>query len=174
MVSKACVVGAYQRKLEELAARGAELMVVVPPYWQEEGRRISLERLHTKGYELVEEQVRFNGRFHLFHFPGLARRFRDFHPEIVHADEEPYNPATWHMLFLARQVGARSLFFTWQNLYHRYTPPFSWIEQYCFDAADRAIAGNFELQYSRPTCSAPRAAYCEITGAQMRSVSWIF
>ncbi len=144
MVSKACVVGAYQRKLEELAALGVELMVIVPPYWQEEGRRIQLERLHTNGYELAVEPARFNGRFHLFHFPGLARRARDFHPDIIHADEEPYNPATWHMLFLARQVGARSLFFTWQNLCRRYLPPFSWIEQYCFDAADRAIAGNAE------------------------------
>ena len=53
MVSKACVVGAYQRKLEELAACGVDLTVVVPPYWQEETRRIQLERLHTHGYRLV-------------------------------------------------------------------------------------------------------------------------
>lgn len=144
MVSKACVVGAYQRKLEELAALGVELMVVVPPYWQEESRRIPLERLHTRGYELVVEPVRFNGRFHFFHFPDLAARVRDFRPDIVHADEEPYNPATWHMLRLARRAGARSLFFTWQNLYRRYLPPFSWIEQRCFGMADRAIAGNAE------------------------------
>jgi glycosyltransferase involved in cell wall biosynthesis len=144
MVSKACVVGAYQRKLEELAACGVELMVVVPPYWQEESRRIPLERLHTRGYHLEVEPIRFNGRFHLFHFPGLGRRIRDFRPDIVHADEEPYNPATLQIIHLARRAGARSLFFTWQNLYRRYVPPFSWIERYCFRTADRAIAGNAE------------------------------
>ena len=144
MVSKACVVGTYQRKLEELAARGVDLTVVVPPYWQEEVRRIPLERLHTRGYRLMVEPIRFNGRFHLFHFPSLGRVIRDLRPDIVHADEEPYNPATWHMIHLARRYGARSLFFTWQNIYRRYLPPFSWIEGYCFGRADRAIAGNSE------------------------------
>lgn len=144
MVSKACVVGAYQRKLEEIARLGVDLTVVVPPYWQEESRRIPLEPLHTEGYRLVVEPVRFNGRFHLFHFPGLAARVREVRPDILHADEEPFNPATWHMLRLARAAGARSLFFTWQNLYRRYMPPFSWMERYCFDVAGRAIAGNKE------------------------------
>ena len=144
MVSKACVVGAYQRKLEELAGYGVDLMVVAPPYWQEEARRILLERLHTRGYRLMVEPIRFNGRFHLFHFPGLGRLIRDFRPQVVHADEEPYNLATWQIIRLARQAGAKSLFFTWQNLYRRYLPPFSWMERYCFAAADRAIAGNAE------------------------------
>lgn len=145
MISKACVVGAYQRKLEELAALGdVELMVIVPPYWQEEARRIALERLHTRGYHLEVEPIRFNGRFHLFHFPGLARRMRAFRPEILHVDEEPYNLATWHALRLGARFDARSLFFTWQNLYRRYPPPFRWMEQHCFRMVDRAIAGNQE------------------------------
>lgn len=145
MVSKALVVGAYQRKLEELAAMPEmELMVVVPPFWQEEVRRIELERLHTTGYRLEVEPARFNGRFHLFHFPGLGRRMREFRPDIVHVDEEPYNLATVHALWLARRVGACSLFFTWQNLLRRYPPPFRWMEDYAFRASDRAIAGNAE------------------------------
>ncbi|MHB0870027.1 MAG: glycosyltransferase [Chloroflexota bacterium] len=145
MLSKACVVGTYQRKLEELAAQeGVELLAIVPPYWQEESRRIALEPLHTRGYRLEVEPIRFNGRFHIFHFPGLARHFRDFRPDVVHVDEEPYNLATLHALRLARRSGARSLFFTWQNLYHRYPAPFRWMEQYSFHAADCAIAGNAE------------------------------
>ena len=145
MLSKACVVGAYQRKLEELAALGdVELMAIVPPYWQEEARRIALERLYTRGYRLEVEPIRFNGRFHLFHFPGLARRMRDFRPEVLHVDEEPYNLATWHALRLGARFGARSLFFTWQNIYRRYPPPFRWMEQHCFQMVDRAIAGNQE------------------------------
>jgi glycosyltransferase involved in cell wall biosynthesis len=146
MISKACVVGAYQRKLEELAASGEmELMVVVPPYWQEESRRIPLEPLHTRGYKLVVEPVRFNGRFHVFHFPGLGRRMHVFRPDIVHVDEEPYNLATAHSVWLADRVGARSLFFSWQNLYRRYPPPFKWLESYCYRTASSAIAGSSEV-----------------------------
>ncbi len=145
MLSKACVVGAYQRKLEELAdLAGMELLVIVPPYWQEEARQIALERLHTRGYRLEVEPVRFNGRFHLFHFPGLGRHLRSFRPDLVHVDEEPYNLASWQAFRLARESGARSLFFTWQNLHRRYPPPFGWMEQYCFRSADAAIAGNAE------------------------------
>ena len=36
MLSKACIVGAYQKKLEEMAALdGVELTVVVPPSWHD-------------------------------------------------------------------------------------------------------------------------------------------
>ena len=146
MLSKACVVGAYQRKLEELAAcAGVDLTVVVPPYWQEEARRIALEPLHTKGYSLVVEPVRFNGRFHLFYFPGLGRRIRSLRPDIVHVDEEPYNFAAWHAVWLAGRVKARSLFFSWQNLFRRYPPPFNWMESYCYRSVDGAIAGSTEV-----------------------------
>ena len=145
MISKACVVGAYQRKLEEIAALpGVDLLLVVPPYWQEEARRLVLERLYTSGYRLEVEPVRFNGRFHLFYFPGLASHFHAFRPDIVHVDEEPYNLAAWQAVRLARAVGARSLFFTWQNLYRQYPPPFCWMERYCFRNVRRAIAGNHE------------------------------
>ncbi len=145
MLSKACVVGAYQRKLEELAALPEmELLVVVPPYWQEEVRQIQLERLHTQGYQLEVEPIRFNGHFHFFYFPGLSRHLRAFQPDIVHLDEEPYNFASWHALRLARHAGAHTLFFTWQNLHRQYPPPFRWMEQYCLDHTDRAIAGNAE------------------------------
>ncbi len=145
MISKACVVGAYQRKLEELAAQeGMELLVIVPPYWQEEARQIQLEPLHIEGYRLEVEPIRFNGKFHLFHFPGLAKHFREFRPDLVHVDEEPYNLATLHSLWLARRIGAKTLFFTWQNLFRQYPPPFRWVEQHCFRTVDAAIAGNEE------------------------------
>ena len=40
MISKACIAGAYQKKLEEIASRGVDLTVIVPPYWRDDaGRR---------------------------------------------------------------------------------------------------------------------------------------
>ena len=44
----------------------------------------------------------------------------------------------------ARSVGAKPLFFTWQNLYRRYPPPFRWFEQIVYRACPVAIAGNAE------------------------------
>jgi glycosyltransferase involved in cell wall biosynthesis len=59
-------------------------------------------------------------------------------------DEEPYNLATWMGLRAAARRQASGLFFTWQNLYRRYPPPFRWLEQANYRRARIAIAGNHE------------------------------
>ena len=63
-------------------------------------------------------------------------------PQIVHIDEEPYNLATWQALRLARRLGAKALFFSWQNILRNYPPPFSWGERWVFRNADCALAGT--------------------------------
>jgi glycosyltransferase involved in cell wall biosynthesis len=142
LVSKACVVGAYQRKLEEIAALGVELTAAVPPEWRDERGVLRLERAHTQGYELVVEPIALNGNFHLHFYPRLGRLIERVRPAIVHIDEEPYNLATWHALRLAHRHGARALFFSWQNLLRRYPPPFSWLERDVLRRANAGIVGN--------------------------------
>lgn len=142
MLSKACIVGIYQPKLEAIARRGVELAVLVPPTWRDERGVQRLERSYTAGYSLRPIPIRFNGNFHLHHYPSLAREVADLQPQIVHIDEEAYNLATWQALWLARRAGARSLFFTWQNIARRYPPPFSWGERWAHRRADYAIAGT--------------------------------
>jgi len=146
MVSKACLVGAYQRKLEEIARfSDIALTVIVPWQWREPGGAVvRLERAHVSGYELLAEPLAFNGHFHLHLYPGLARQFDRVRPHIVHVDEEPYNLATFQAMWLARRYHARALFFTWQNLYRRYPFPFDWIERYNLHHAHFGIAGNHE------------------------------
>lgn len=143
MISKACLVGAYQRKLEEIARfPDVELMVAVPPSWRDGSRVVRLQRAHTVGYELVVEPIAFNGDFHLHFYPRLGQRLRAFAPDVVHVDEEPYNFATFHALRLAKRSGARVLWFTWQNLNRRYPLPFRLIECYNLRHADYGIAGS--------------------------------
>jgi len=151
LVSKALIAGAYQRKAALLAAQGVDLTVVVPPYWNDDvGRRAPLERVAhagpaaAGGYRLVVEPMAFNGHFHVHFYPGLGARMREVRPDVVHVDEEPYNLATAQAIWLARRAGAQPLFYTWQNLYRRYPPPFGWIERYCYGAAAGAIAANAE------------------------------
>lgn len=142
-VSKALVVGAYQRKLEELArVPGLELTAIVPAAWQEGRRALRLERAHTAGYDLVVAPLAFTGQFHLHFYPTLGRLLRRLRPDVLHMDEEPYNLATWHALAVGARVGARSLFFTWQNLPRCYPWPFRRIEQINYRRAAHAIAGN--------------------------------
>jgi glycosyltransferase involved in cell wall biosynthesis len=145
MLSKACVVGAYQKKLEELACLPQmDLTVVVPPYWRDERGVTHLERQHVSGYRLVVEPMALNGRFHLHFYPGLGKHLQRVRPDLVHIDEEPYNLATAHALWLARRAGAKSLFFSWQNLHRRYPLPFRLLEGYVLGHVDHGIVGNQE------------------------------
>jgi glycosyltransferase involved in cell wall biosynthesis len=142
MLSKACVVGIYQRKLEEIARLGVELTVAVPPGWRDERGWIPLERTHTEGYRLVVTPIALNGSFHLHHYPRLRQILAEVRPDLIHVDEEPYNLATWRAARLLRHTETRLVFFTWQNLRREYPPPFNWMEQTVYRQTAHAIAGN--------------------------------
>lgn len=143
MVSKALVVGAYQRKLEELARLpDVELTAIVPPDWRDRRGHVKLERSHTQGYRLIAVPVAFSGRYHYHFYPTLGRVLRELRPQILHMDEEPYNLATWQGLRLGQAVGAQGIFFTWQNLRRRYPLPFRFFEAANYHRAAYAIAGN--------------------------------
>lgn len=142
MVSKALVVGAYQRKAEEIAALGVDLTVLTPPSWRDRRGEQTLQPVHTCGYTLRAIPIRFNGAFHWHYYPTLEAEIRQFAPDLLHMDEEPYNLATWLALRAAQRRGIPAIFFTWQNLHRRYPPPFSWIERANYAAACAAIAGN--------------------------------
>ena len=145
LISKACIVGIYQRKLEELARLpGVELTVIVPPSWRDSRGVTRLERVHTEGYKLLVTPMALNGHFHLHFYPRLGRLLRRLHPDLLHIDEEPYNLATWQAMRFAHGLGVPACFFTWQNLHRTYPPPFRWFELHNFRHAAHAIAGNHE------------------------------
>jgi glycosyltransferase involved in cell wall biosynthesis len=148
IVSKILVVAAYRRKLEAIAARPEieRLVAVTGTEWREpDGRRIAFEpSAPADGYELRVEPLWLNGSYHLFIWPRLGRLIRQSRPDLVHIDEEPYNLATAHGTWLAQRAGARSLFFTWQNLLRRYPPPFSLFEHSVFAQSAFGIAGSQE------------------------------
>ncbi|MFN8440838.1 MAG: glycosyltransferase [Caldilineaceae bacterium] len=144
MVSKALVVGAYQRKAELIAAQDVELTVFTPPEWGDRRGTTKLEQAHTQGYTLRALPVRINKNFHLHHYPTLYRELTKIRPDVLHMDEEPYNLATWLALRAARKLRIPALFFTWQNIHRRYPWPFCLFEQQNYRTAAHAIAGNQE------------------------------
>ncbi len=164
MISKACVTGTYQRKLEELARLpDVELSLVVPPYWRDGRTILPLEKAYTSGYDMHVLPMVFNGHFHVHFYRGLGRLVPELQPHVVHIDEEPYNLATFQAMRLAKRHKAKVLFFTWQNLKRRYPFPFSWFERYNLRHADCAIAGSQEAAsllrekgYQRPVYVVPQ------------------
>ena len=144
MVSKALVVGVYQRKAEAIAQMGVDLTVLTPPAWRDARGSQPAEALYTQGYSLRTIPCRRVGDFHLHHYPTLGRELAALRPDILHMDEEPYNRATWEALRAAALLGVRSTFFTWQNILRRYPPPFAQMEQHSYRLAPIAMAGSAE------------------------------
>lgn len=164
MVSKACYVAGYRRKLEELASfPNVELMLMVPPYWRFGKKKAPLEPSTDRGYQMVVENPLFNGWHHLHLYPRLSHWVATFRPQILHVDEEPYDLVTYHALRVARRWRAKALFFTWQNIRLGFPPPFSFLERNVLARADAAIAGNQEAArvlrekgFLRPTFVIPQ------------------
>jgi glycosyltransferase involved in cell wall biosynthesis len=86
--------------------------------------------------------VVFNGRYHFYVYRGLSRAIREAQPDIVHIDEEPYNPAGAQAQRAALLVGAQSVFVALQNLYKDYPIPYSTMEQYDYRHMAHLIAVN--------------------------------
>ena len=86
MVSKACLVGTYQTKLEAIVQQAngkIDLTVIVPPVWYDPSGPVTLERAHTEGYQLLVDPIRFNGQFHTYYFPRLKRRLESIRPLLL-------------------------------------------------------------------------------------------
>lgn len=145
MISKAYVVGIYQRKLELMAQqRGVDLTLVVPPSWKDRSGELRLERAYLDGYTMRVEPIRFNGSYHLHYYPTLPQILRDVQPDIIHIDEEPYNFCTWHILWWAQRIvpKAKTVFFSWQNIARQYPFPFSTGEAWTLRHVNAAIMGT--------------------------------
>lgn len=142
MLSKACIVGIYQRKLEYIAQQGVDLLVLVPPSWQDERGEQLLERVYTEGYRLQDTPIVFNGNFHLHFYPQLMDYIAEFEPDIIHIDEEPYNLVAWQAFLFARIKRIKTLFFSWQNIKRNYPPPFNWGENWVLKHVDYAVVGT--------------------------------
>jgi glycosyltransferase involved in cell wall biosynthesis len=146
ILSKALVVGAYQKKLEELARLpDLDLVVLVPPSWREPMvGEIRLERRFTQGYRMEVLPIVANGQHHLYFYLGLRRVLDRERPDVLHIDEESFNLATFLALRQGRALGIRCCFFNWANIERPYPPPFCWFERYTFHHAAYGIAGNHD------------------------------
>lgn len=142
MVSKALVVGAYHKKLEELVRLGVDLHLVIPHRWAKQYP----EKTQGADYAMYQVPVFFSGHNHVHFYRNIGRVVRTVRPDIAHIDEEPYSFVTYQVMRHTSRYCIPSLFFTWQNIFKQYPFPFSHFERYNFRRARAAIAGNEEAR----------------------------
>jgi glycosyltransferase involved in cell wall biosynthesis len=142
MISKALVVGAYHKKLEELARLGIELHLIIPTHYGNQRPEI----LHGNGYTIHVLPIIFSGKNHFHFYPHLKHYIQNIKPDILHIDEEAHSFVTYYAMRYAVQFHIPALFFNWQNIYKRYPWPFREFEQYNFSHVAVGIAGSKEIR----------------------------
>ncbi len=142
MISKALVIGAYHKKLEELVRLGITLDVIIPAKWGNQRAEIS----QGNGYNIHVMPAFFSGKNHFHFYPGFKTLLKEIKPDIIHVDEESYSFVTYLTVHHARTSGIPVVFFNWQNIDKKYPWPFSAMERYSIKYSAAGIAGNREAK----------------------------
>ena len=138
------------RLAEELSRAGEiELHVLTPEWWPEEARHVRLEKTWDANYTIQAAPIFYWKRPmpNLFMYRnGLAQVLRRVQPDILDFYAEPFSLAMGQALALKRLYArdARLLFYSAQNIYKNYPPPFRWFEQWAFRSAAAAYVCNTE------------------------------
>jgi glycosyltransferase involved in cell wall biosynthesis len=140
LISKAMTVPITHSKAQRLGQH-CDLALVLPSAWP---GYLAESVQQGQNYRTIVLPVALSGRNHFHFYPGLGGLLRAEQPDLVHIDEEPYSLVTFQATWLAKQVKAKSLAFTWQNIRKQYPPPFSWMERFVYHTSRHIIAGNSE------------------------------
>ena len=146
VVSHACVTPINQQFFAVLEEQtGWNITLVAPARWKNEyGEERHLKRWPAFQGELVPVPVWGSGNvpLHIYRsfFVSLLRRT---HPDVIYMHHEPYAAATAQMYLANRFSLNRPIgFFTWQNIYKKYPPPFGQLERMVFRQSQFAISGS--------------------------------
>lgn len=142
-ISKPYVAAAYRRKLILLQQRGFDVGLICPEAW---AGQVFEESPDDSAIWLRRLPIMLDGKNHFHWYRGLAAAVAAFKPDILNVEEEHYSLVTYQCFRLAARHGARPLFYTWQNIFKKYPPPFSWIERRVFAEAAAGVCGNDEAK----------------------------
>ncbi len=140
-LSKPYVASSYRQKFRILAQDPRfEIGLIAPSSWAGQ----AFETSDDDHYWLKVLPIFLDGHNHFHVYSQLEKAVREFKPDIFNIEEEHYSIVTAQCVYLARKYGAKTCFYTWQNIFKKYPPPFSWIEQYVFKHSAVGITGNAE------------------------------
>lgn len=143
VVSHSSVVDRFRRKWAELARRpGIELTVLVPSVWPEGGQPVRPVADASTPYRIICSRPVFRGVHALHFYPLLPYHLARHRPDVLHIEEEPWNVVTVQAALLGKLLGARVVFFTWENVRRSYPFPLGLLLRTVLRLSDRAIAGS--------------------------------
>ncbi len=149
VISHTYVLAANRGKLESLRSiPGIEILLVVPNRWTNRDLRqaFSAEQIGESPFPIRAVSAASFGFASLLTYSpiGLWRTLREFRPDIVHLEEEPWGVAALETALICRWLRVPFVFFTWENADRRLPPLLRVIRRLVFASARAAMAGNRE------------------------------
>ena len=156
-----------REKIRALSAlKDLDIQLIIPRFWKEREmkRAFRLEEQSEEPYRLDALGILYLRQGSYFFSPfQLQKALREFAPEIIHLEIEPWAPAAFQIARLNKRLKRKLLFFTWENIDRKYPFPLSSFNRFVLSNANAAIAGNMEgreiLQkrgFHRPTFVLPQ------------------
>lgn len=139
-LSKTYVSESYRKKVHYWAENSNhEIGLICPTSW---GSLKYEKPERNEPFYFKELPIAFTGKNHFHYYQGLKKVVEEFRPDIFNIEEEHYSFVTYQAYKLAKKVGAKPMFFAWQNINKAYPPPFNWIEKYIFKHSAFALCGS--------------------------------
>jgi len=111
VISHSAIQPTYHRKFEAIASRDdVQLRVIVPETWVENDQTLNFSgRSVAPNLVFYPGKVTFPGYGSRFFFTeGLIKHFREFRPDIIHLEEEPWSLCALQTIILRRIFCPRS------------------------------------------------------------------
>ena len=122
------------RERERALARGytdVDLEVVTTNRWRE--AEVDVDAVDDDLFPVIKARPRFSKHIQLFAYePGpIVAALRRHRPHLIDLNHEPYSVACAEVLTLCSWYAPQAVVVlqTCQNIFHRYPPPFNWLER---------------------------------------------
>ncbi|HGJ64918.1 TPA: glycosyltransferase family 1 protein [bacterium] len=93
VISHSAIQPTYHRKFEEVARYGdIEIKIIVPEKWVENTQELHFSQIDKGNLSFLSKKVAFAGYGSRFFFTeSIIREFKEFKPDIIHLEEEPWS-----------------------------------------------------------------------------------
>src|SRR5260370_19902211 len=122
------------RERERALARGytdVDLEVVTTNRWRE--AEVDVDAVDDDLFPVIEARPRFSKHIQLFAYEPrpIVAALRRHRPHLIDLNHEPYSVACAEVLTLCSWYAPQAVVVlqTCQNIFHRYPPPFNWLER---------------------------------------------